>query len=263
MGNLFDEHSGAVFSDDNKYRYRLWRKWDEALPMAMCIGLNPSNADADKNDPTITNLIKMLQLLGYGGFYMMNLFAFISSKPEDLLTCTDPLGENDAHLQEVEKLCKDVIVCWGSFKIAAGRIEKVLPMYPEALCFGVNADGTPFHPMAMMYKGLVKTPELVKYKQTKTVLQKWILSKKKNVRVDIFIYKSPDGTHCIVIETKRLIDFKQRKIASLTVVYSVDTLNYINEALCYIFTSSYAKKELNFQVPAKPKWQASTNIDNK
>lgn len=174
MGDLFDEHSGAVFSDDKKYRYRLWRIWDEQLPKAMCIGLNPSNADADNNDPTITNLIYMLQILGYGGFYMMNLFAFISSKPEDLLTCDDPLGDNDKHLDEVEKLCDKVIVCWGAFKSGTERIKQVLPKYPQALCFGINANGTPFHPLAMMYKGFVKNPKLTSYSKylAETEIQK-------------------------------------------------------------------------------------------
>lgn len=156
-------YMGAEFSECRRYRYKLWRIWDPSLPKAMCIGLNPSNANAAKNDPTINNLITMLKILGYGGFYMMNLFAWISSKPEDLLRCEDPIGENDGKLKEVEVLCDDVIVCWGKFKQSAKRIDQVLPNYPKAKCFGKNLDGTPCHPMALMYKGTVKTPKLINY----------------------------------------------------------------------------------------------------
>ena len=97
--------AGADFSECGLYRYKLWRIWDESLPLAMCIGLNPSTANAVKTDPTITNLTKMLKLLGYGGLYMMNLSAFISPKPADLLTCADSIGENDTKLKEVSEIC--------------------------------------------------------------------------------------------------------------------------------------------------------------
>lgn len=164
MDTLFENnHSSAEFSQCGKYRYKLWRVWDQSKPKAMCIGLNPSTANASKNDNTINLLIHMLGQLGYGGFYMMNLFAWISSKPEDLLTCADPLGENNNKLNEVAQLCDVVIACWGSFKQAEERIKEVRPMFPQAMCFGVNKNGTPFHPRAMSYKGLINSPKLFPY----------------------------------------------------------------------------------------------------
>lgn len=166
--DLFDNNNGAEFSACGKYRYKLWRIWDSALPKAMCIGLNPSNAGVEKNDPTITNLKTMLSKLGYGGFYMMNLFAWISSKPADLLTCADPLGDNANKLKEVALLCDDVIVCWGNFKEATNRINEVLPDYPNAKCFGINKNLTPCHPLALMYNGSVKNPQLFNYSQLKS-----------------------------------------------------------------------------------------------
>jgi hypothetical protein len=149
MSDLF-QNNGAEFSNCGKYRYKLWRVWDETLPKAMCIGLNPSTANNNKNDQTISYLIKMLTRLGYGGFYMTNLFAVISSKPQVLLTCNDPIGDNDIKLKEVSEVCQDIIVCWGNFKEAKKRIEDVLPRFNNVLCFGKNANGTPFHPLAMM-----------------------------------------------------------------------------------------------------------------
>lgn len=163
MTELFNTGKGAEFSPCGKYRYKLWRIWNTDLPLAMCIGLNPSTANADKDDPTINNLRRILTTLGYGGFYMMNLFAYISSKPEVLLTCPDPLGENDIKLEEVRELCKDVIACWGAFKQAEERMKQVLPRYPDAKCFGLNQNGTPWHPLAMMYNGTVKSPKLQTY----------------------------------------------------------------------------------------------------
>lgn len=159
--NLFDNNTGAEFSACGKYRYKLWCIWDNTKPIAMCIGLNPSTANDDKDDATIRILKNTLFKLGYGGFYMTNLFAWISSQPDDLLTCEDPLGENDSKLEEVRALCNVTIVCWGNFKQAQDRIKQVLPNYPKALCFGVNANGTPYHPRAMVYKkGALLNPTL-------------------------------------------------------------------------------------------------------
>lgn len=157
---------GAEFSEDGKYRYRLWRIWDDRKPLAMCIGLNPSTANANKDDATIRNLIQMLSKLGYGGFYMMNLFAYISSNPNDLLSIipADKQGDNENHLADVEKLCDHVIICWGNFKQAQERIKEVLPRYPQAKCFGKNLNGTPFHPRALTYiKDGLKNAQLINY----------------------------------------------------------------------------------------------------
>lgn len=164
MSDLFGQ-TGAEFSKCGKFRYKLWRIWDSAKPIAMCIGLNPSTANGIDDDPTIIVTRRMLHRLGYGGFYMMNLFAFITSYPAHLLTCADPLGENETKLSEVEGLCSEVIVCWGNFKQAGERIKQVLPRYPQAKCFGINHNGTPCHPLAMMYAGAVKEPKLVLYPQ--------------------------------------------------------------------------------------------------
>lgn len=160
-----DKTKGAEFSPCGNYRYKLWRIWDDSKPLAMCIGLNPSTANHEKNDTTIRYLIQMLTVLGYGGFYMTNLFTIISSKPDVLLTSADPLGENDAKLDEVMALCEDVIFCWGNFKQAKERIKAVEPRFRKAKCFGFNANGTPFHPLAMMPRNGrdPNAPELMNY----------------------------------------------------------------------------------------------------
>ena len=48
----------AYFSPDRKYRYQLTRIWHQHLPLAMCIGLNPSTANEAEDDPTISLLYR-------------------------------------------------------------------------------------------------------------------------------------------------------------------------------------------------------------
>ena len=52
--------SGAVFSDCQRYRYRLWRTWDSSKKPLVMVMLNPSIADADQNDPTFEASMPML-----------------------------------------------------------------------------------------------------------------------------------------------------------------------------------------------------------
>ncbi len=68
--------NGAIFSDDDTYRYLLWRTWDESLPRLLWVLLNPSTADAEIADPTLSACIGFSQELRYGGLEIVNLFAY-------------------------------------------------------------------------------------------------------------------------------------------------------------------------------------------
>ncbi len=75
---------GAVISECGKYRYQLWRIWDETLPLVLWIMHNPSTADADVDDPTIRRCINFTKSWGYGGLYVGNLSAFRATNPKDV-----------------------------------------------------------------------------------------------------------------------------------------------------------------------------------
>jgi len=117
-------------------------------PKVLCIGLNPSTADAHKDDRTITNLVALLDRYGYGELCMMNLFALVSKDPQVLRMCPDPVKDNDEHLRKESVNAKTVIFCWGSFPIAAYRAKVVTQMFPDAVCFGKSSRGNPLHPLA-------------------------------------------------------------------------------------------------------------------
>ena len=149
---LFENKNGAEFSQCRKYRYALWRIWDESKPLVMFIGLNPSTANEDTNDPTIRRVIRFAKDWGYGGVYMMNLFAIISSKPEILITCSDPIGDNDKWLFNIYLKCKDAVFAWGNFKEAEHRAKEVGDRFKYATCLGINKNGSPKHPLYVAAK---------------------------------------------------------------------------------------------------------------
>lgn len=164
MKGLFeniDVSSGAQFSDCRNYRYGLWRKWNADLPNIMFIGLNPSTASENMDDPTIRRVKRFAKDWGYGGVYMCNLFGIISAYPKVLTTCADPVGENDKWLTFFSCYCRDILFAWGNFKESKERANKVIQFFPDAVCLGFNANGTPKHPL---YVSAATTP--VKFKPT-------------------------------------------------------------------------------------------------
>jgi hypothetical protein len=149
MNNLFDlpEPDGAIFSEFRTYRYVLWRIWNDSLPKVMFIGLNPSTANENKSDPTINRIKSMVKSWGYGGFYMLNLFTYITAYPEELKKCGDPVGLSDYYLLEYAKKSEKIIFAWGNFKEAKKRAKEVEKLFPDAYCLVKNKDGSPRHPL--------------------------------------------------------------------------------------------------------------------
>ena len=95
-------YRNAKFSNDQKHRYTLERSWDSERPKVLYIMLNPSLANSDKDDPTIRRLINFTKQLGYGGFYVGNLFSYITPYPKDLLD--KDLSYCNKNLKEIRKM---------------------------------------------------------------------------------------------------------------------------------------------------------------
>lgn len=144
--------TGAIFSDDRKYRYALWRVWNLGRPVLLQIGLNPSKADEIRNDPTIFRGMTRAFREGFGGFLMANLYAYISTQPEALLNHDNTIGEyTDRYLKQMIEMSERQLCGWGSFKPVQARAPIVLSMIKNPYCLGVNADGQPKHPLYVGY----------------------------------------------------------------------------------------------------------------
>ena len=143
---------GATFSPARKYRYTLHRIWDVDKPTMAVIGLNPSTADETKDDPTIRRCIGFAKLWGYGGLYMLNLFAYRSTDPAALKIVKNPIGpDNDKAILEVASKCKLVIAAWGNDGAIDGRGHAVRNLLTgfglDVHCLKKNMNGTPAHPL--------------------------------------------------------------------------------------------------------------------
>ena len=167
-----DTPSGAVFSQDRQFRYRLWRRWDTSLPWLFIIGCNPSKADADANDPTIIKVIEFARANGYGGILMGNLYAFRETDPKTMKQ-QGPVeylsGEdNDHHLEEMAVLAKTIVIAFGTIAVRSwpassgesgrdrlefARLHAVNMMANmrttgrPVKAFKVTTQGYPYHPL--------------------------------------------------------------------------------------------------------------------
>jgi len=165
MGELFtDTGRSAVISEDGLYRYRLERAIGKGERTACFIMLNPSTADAEKDDPTIRKCIGFAKRWQCGRLLVVNLFAWRATDPKALLEARDPVGrENDEHIER----CVDaavvsagrVVCAWGVHGTLLDRNWQVLSQLKHRFssqvvnlrCLRLTKDGHPEHPLLVPY----------------------------------------------------------------------------------------------------------------
>ncbi len=139
----------ALFSPDRSYRYDLWRTWDDAKRSVVFIGLNPSTADENADDPTIRRCMAFATAWGFGSLCMLNLFAVCATDPRDMMRAADPVGaSNNGHILDVLAGSGLIIAAWGVHGVHLGRDRELLRMVTwDIHCLGTTKDGHPRHPL--------------------------------------------------------------------------------------------------------------------
>ena len=147
LAQFYSKLNGALFSNTRHKRFVLWRTWNLDRPYVMFIGINPSTANENKNDPTINRLISISRYWDYGGLIIMNLLAYVSSDPKQIRKSPNYEIE-DMYLREFSKIPESVILMWGNEgRKYMDRIKIIKELFPEAECFSQNKNGHPIHPL--------------------------------------------------------------------------------------------------------------------
>ena len=144
--------AGASFSRCRRWRYLLWRRWDEARPLANFLMLNPSTADEFKLDPSCTRARRYAERWGYGGLIVTNLFGWRATDPDVMLAAQDPVGRgNDRAILAAAREAAIVVCAWGNHGAHNERSRQVLS---RLRCAGLslhmlrmNGSGEPAHPL--------------------------------------------------------------------------------------------------------------------
>jgi len=158
------ETTGATFSHDNTYRYKLWRIKANATKILGFIMLNPSTADETVNDPTVARCLRRAFNNGFDGIIVGNLYAFRTTSPAELAAAGYPIGiANDYYLREMADVCDKIICGWGNHA-AILRANEVVAMLqeinPNLYHLGLTSQAQPRHPLYVSYN-----VELIKFKE--------------------------------------------------------------------------------------------------
>ena len=145
--------STACVSECGRYRYRLYRQWDDSKPDVLFVMLNPSTADHNKDDRTISRCVGFARGWGYGGLLVGNLFALRSTNPANLRISDDPIGPfNDAALRDMAAQVDKVVAAWGGHGKLQNRGTAVLQMLAgKCHALKLNQSGEPAHPLYLPY----------------------------------------------------------------------------------------------------------------
>ena len=138
----------AVISDDGKYRYKLERKWGpDTTNIVGFIMLNPSIADDNGDDPTMTRVTNFAKSWGFDGVIVGNLYAHISPHRNELKHVEDPVGpENEKYVREIIELSSKIVYGWGN---DGTEPEWLRELVQHPYCLKINKGGEPKHPLYM------------------------------------------------------------------------------------------------------------------
>ncbi len=157
----------AFFSPCGNYRYGLRRDFAPLMttrlnpprPCVFCM-LNPSIADDLTDDPTIRRCIDFARRWGHTCLFVVNVFAWRATDPNDLRGAPDPIGPlNDDAIRLAFFYARNfggrVIVAWGANRMAARRARRIIEIADQERvrleCLGhktLHADPpAPKHPL--------------------------------------------------------------------------------------------------------------------
>jgi hypothetical protein len=146
--------AGAIMSSCQHYRYELSREWGNADTSILWIGMNPSTADANFDDPTCGREVRFSKDWGFNRYLKVNVLDWRATFPKDIPT--DPKiaasAEGRAHLLKLASESQMVMAVWGKLPpklahqahiVAELLQQKNIPL----MCLGQNKDGSPKHPL--------------------------------------------------------------------------------------------------------------------
>lgn len=146
---------GAEFSDCGRYRRTLWRAWLGGRGEVLFIGMNPSTADAEVDDPTVRREIGFAQRWGFSRLIKCNLGDYRATHPRDLPRVPEEAC-TEANLEAIKThaIYADLVVMAhgvppAPLRETASIVAKMIreEAGQEMVCLGLTKEGFPKHPL--------------------------------------------------------------------------------------------------------------------
>lgn len=156
---------------NNTVRYTLGEPGKNNL---ICIGINPSTAEPNKLDPTLTVVKKLSKQHGFDGWIMLNIYPQRATNPSNLHKQMD----EDLHkknLLYIKNLIKDypqstIWAAWGTIiekrkylKDCLKDIKDILIDVPWISIGSVSKSGHPHHPLYLKHDSTLWSFDITRY----------------------------------------------------------------------------------------------------
>ena len=153
----------AIISACGRYRHRLDRDCCDPFPGSKVFayfGINPSTADASRDDPTVRKWRGFTQRNNGHKFIVGNLFSYRSTDVRELVNDSgDSEAAHWAHIHQIIAEADILVPCWGnSSKIPRAKrqatqelMQVLLASGKPVLHFGTTKSGDPLHPQMLAY----------------------------------------------------------------------------------------------------------------
>ncbi|TIW26539.1 MAG: DUF1643 domain-containing protein [Mesorhizobium sp.] len=147
--------------DRGQFRHHLGRWWGDIITpagrnYALWIGMNPSTASWDVDDPTVRREVAYTKkMLGLNRYIKTNVMDYRSTDPKALLSMTPDERCSQVNYHRIETYARSanvVIAAWGTLppvlRPHAIAVEVILRNAGIKLhCVGHTKDGSPRHPL--------------------------------------------------------------------------------------------------------------------
>ncbi len=148
MTGMLIPSGSAVFSPCGVYRYRLDRFLGGDRPL-VGIGLNPSTATAEENDPTLRRDCHFTRAWGFGHFVKLNAYGYKATEPDVMWAADgagiDIVGPDLAVVAWARERGGRVWASWGSHIGVDRQIQLAQMLGEDVWCIKTNLDGSPVH----------------------------------------------------------------------------------------------------------------------
>lgn len=130
--------------------------WEPKYSKLLFIGINPSTADGQEDDNTVRRLVSFSKSWGFGGFYLVNLYSFVATEPNDMIhwywARTNKMQralhkENMGFAIRYARISSMTVFMWGAGIPDSEQADKYVRTFRDAYCFGKTKDGHPKHPL--------------------------------------------------------------------------------------------------------------------
>ena len=140
---------------------------DSETRSILFIGLNPSMAEANVDDPTCRREVEFARDWGYTRYSKANVIPYRATSPKDLSHVGDMEGDEwqaavERNVGEIRRLAAEsgkVVLAYGrlpanaptrciqALNDALSAARESAPESESLFCFGLNKDGSPKHPL--------------------------------------------------------------------------------------------------------------------